>query len=318
MKPFHPRPSWLVGRRTIRGVWRAPDAGGFTLIELLVVIAIIGILAALLLPTLAAARNRAWRVQCASQLRQLGVAIQLFVADRDDMFPPAGYGTPNNTGQLAWDTWIHRYLGGTASDAELITGLTPTAYCPKVEKCPADRIPTLENDPQWWWVKWGMRRTYSMNGVGPRWATDYQVPTLGQRYPLPDLFAPGRHGVGIYWQDNGLPGTGLPDWDARGYKTTVVKDPTGTILLVEQPNIQNVVGNIWPCISIGPWGPGDLYQIDPGPSAKNFGNHQYGLHSRRFNYLFHDNHVEPLRVEQTVGSGSLSNPAGAWTVRPGD
>ena len=132
--------------------------------------------------------------------------------------------------------------------------------------------------------------------------------------------------MGIYWRDNGLPGSGLPDWDAKGYKTSVVTDPAGTILLAEEPNIQNVVGNIWPCICNGPLAPpavagtagADLYQLDLSPSAKNFGNNQYGLHSKRFNYLFHDNHVQALKIEQTVGRGILTTPRGMWTVTAGD
>jgi len=56
----------------------------FTLIELLVVIAIIAILAALLLPSLSKAKRRAQNAQCISQLRQCGVAMNLYLADFDD------------------------------------------------------------------------------------------------------------------------------------------------------------------------------------------------------------------------------------------
>src|SRR5437899_1469625 len=106
-----------------------------------------------------------------------------------------------------------------------------------------------------------------MNSVGPNWSSDYQVSTARQTYPLPDLTQPGRHGVGIYWSDGGL--AGRPDWDAKGYKTAVVKEPAGTILLAEEPNIQNVVGNIWPCICNGPKGSGDLYQLDSARTTRD-------------------------------------------------
>jgi prepilin-type processing-associated H-X9-DG protein len=45
---------------------------------------------------------------------------------------------------------------------------------------------------------------------------------------------------------------------------------------------------------------------------------QYGIHSRRFNYLFHDNHVQALRMEDTVGTGTMTSPRGMWTHFPGD
>ncbi len=65
----------------------------FTLIELMVVIAIIGILAALLLPVLGAAKKAAYRAQCVSNLKQLGTVIQLYADDHGDHLPgPAWQG----------------------------------------------------------------------------------------------------------------------------------------------------------------------------------------------------------------------------------
>ena len=138
--------------------------------------------------------------------------------------------------------------------------------------------------------------------------------TKRHSYPLPAL----NHGIGIYWSDGGP-----IDPEARGYKSTVVRDNAGTIELVEQPSVQNFCGQIWPCMSLGPVGTGDLYQTDPTVSgvsstSRNFGSNAYGLHSKRFNYLFHDNHVEALKMEQTIGKGTLNAPQGMWTIGQGD
>jgi prepilin-type N-terminal cleavage/methylation domain-containing protein/prepilin-type processing-associated H-X9-DG protein len=64
-------------------------ATGFTLIELLVVIAIIGILAAMLFPVFARARESARKTQCLSNIKNIAMAVQMYLSDYDDHFPPA-------------------------------------------------------------------------------------------------------------------------------------------------------------------------------------------------------------------------------------
>jgi len=78
---------------------------GFTLIELLVVIAIIALLAALLLPALSRSKATAQRIQCVSNLHQMGIAAHLYVDDNGGFYPVAyWYGTVNGVmAAISWD-----------------------------------------------------------------------------------------------------------------------------------------------------------------------------------------------------------------------
>ncbi|MEO6434684.1 MAG: type II secretion system protein [Tepidisphaeraceae bacterium] len=87
---------------------------GFTLIELLVVVGIIAILVAILLPTLAKARQQATRTQCASNLRQWGIGLRAYAANNRNAFPYNGHailpGIPVGGRDMSWNGSTVQYF----------------------------------------------------------------------------------------------------------------------------------------------------------------------------------------------------------------
>jgi len=82
---------------------------GFTLIELLVVIAIIAILAAILFPVFAKAREKARQASCLSNEKQIGLALMMYSQDNDELLP----NRKNEGGHMNWKTYINPYVGST-------------------------------------------------------------------------------------------------------------------------------------------------------------------------------------------------------------
>lgn len=321
-----------------------PAVRGFTLIELLVVIAIIAILAAILLPVLASAKIRALRAQDMNNIKQLSGGILVFTSDHDSTFPPAGWDNGGGI-QISWDTLIYPYVGGGndpademdqgtyANDIEVATaaGIAPGL---KVLVCPFDN-----NLPKASWMTGPggsplniAIKDYAMvaagSGGNASWGTLFQRKTsLG----LPSTTTSGFQGVGIYWED---PGTTVPDWNAPGFPDTVVRHPSGSLMLVELAQSQNAAGNTWGCCCCAPYNGdnnawGSLYQIDPtaptDPATLETGSYNegallYRAQRNRFEYAFHDGHVEALTYQQTWALGSLGRminynvPNGMWNI----
>ena len=112
------------------------EQNGFTMIELLVVIALVTILAGLVLPALARSKASAQRIKCVSNLRQLGLATQLYWDDNGgNCFSYGGWAT--NGGQLYWFGWIGSGAEGQRSFDARQGDLYPYLQGRGVELCPA-------------------------------------------------------------------------------------------------------------------------------------------------------------------------------------
>jgi len=117
---------------------------GFTLVELLVVIAIIAILAALLLPATAKAKEKARATQCLSNLRQWGIAFRMYADDNEDFLPRRGQGVQplfQIDRPADWFNALPFYFSSPSFQQMVTNNAKPTAHSQSVFVCPTANDP---------------------------------------------------------------------------------------------------------------------------------------------------------------------------------
>jgi prepilin-type N-terminal cleavage/methylation domain-containing protein len=136
---------------------RLQDA--YTLLELLVVIALVAMLAALLLPILARAKEKARSSQCTGNLRQWGLAYEMYAADNGDFLPRRGQGVQTLAVIDRPDDWFNALPGyfGLPTFQEMVAGKAqPAAHKPSVFICP-----TADNPGGTYFLPYGMNMNLS-------------------------------------------------------------------------------------------------------------------------------------------------------------
>jgi prepilin-type N-terminal cleavage/methylation domain-containing protein/prepilin-type processing-associated H-X9-DG protein len=201
------------------------DRRGFTLIELLVVIAIIAILAAILFPVFAQARDKARQAACLSNLKQVGTALTMYQQDYDERMPSTcnygrrwtwyGKGLAGGCKQdgITASTPINAYLGANQTPSRYIQELLQP-YCKneQVWFCPREGNDRVSGPPAW--------PTYGYNGTSYIFNHGTNSPPKGAgvtvsglalaAIPLP-AEAPVIWDM-PYWY---VPNDQCPDWDAK-------------------------------------------------------------------------------------------------------
>jgi len=281
---------------------------GFTLIELLVVIAIVAILAAMLLPALAKAKQKAHVSKCMSNMKQMGAATAMYLDDNKDKIMLAGI---NYTGaNRSWDDYLNSYVGGSMTAAQLNSNTPNKNVAPLLFTCPADNVVITNAGTAQQNCR---RRSYAM----PRHNKGIlSIPAAAPPPPASDWppSAANKTGVGI--QLDGNPPTAPydstldptnPPRNQLSVRASMVLETANTIILTEHIDPDNWCGRYGACF---------IGRINDhiGAVGETDAIYMRRFHGTdMFNYMMLDGHVEFLARLATVSR--TNNAAVNATIR---